>query len=117
MTASMQHLTADEIEQWAVGLLGASRAIHLAQCADCFAAAERERKFFRDLAQLARLAPAADFADKVMAQVRIPAPSGGFERRGPSTPLLSPPPRAPAGSAPCPPPPPSPPPRPSPPTR
>src|SRR2546429_8909118 len=81
MTASLQHLTADEIEQWAVGLLGASRAIHLAQCADCFAAAERERKFFRDLAQLARLAPAADFADKVMAQGRIAAPSGGFERR------------------------------------
>src|SRR5205809_7764527 len=81
MTASLQHLTADEIEQWAVGLLGASRAIHLAQCADCFAAAERERKFFRDLAQLARLAPAADFADKMMAQVRIPAPSGGYKRR------------------------------------
>lgn len=81
MTESLQHLTADEIEQWAVGLLGASRAIHLAQCADCLAAAERERKFFRELAQLARLAPAANFTDKVMALVRIPTPSGGFERR------------------------------------
>src|SRR2546425_13065647 len=96
MTASLQHLTADEIEQWAVGLLGASRAIHLAQCADCFAAAERERKFFRELAQLARLAPAADFADKVMAQVRIPTPSGGFERRCASRVWTPPPPRAPA---------------------
>src|SRR5256885_17158684 len=97
MTASLQHLTADEIEQWAVGLLGASRAIHLAQCADCFAAAERERKFFRDLAQLARLAPAADFADKAMAQVRIPTPSGGFERRGPAWLWLPLPRRPPAG--------------------
>src|SRR2546422_2022608 len=41
----------------------------------------RERKFFRELAQLARLAPAADFADRVMAHVRIPTPSGGLERR------------------------------------
>src|SRR2546426_12234067 len=110
MSASLQHLTADEIEQWAVGLLGASRAIHLAQCADCFAAAERERKFFRDLAQLARLAPAADFADKVMAQVRIPAPSGGFERRGAPRRFLPPPPRPPAVSPPSRPPPPAPPP-------
>jgi len=80
-TPDTRHLTPDEVEQWAVGLLGATRAIHLAQCTDCFAAAERERKFFRELAQLARLAPAADFADRVMAQVRIPTPSGGFERR------------------------------------
>jgi len=81
MTEPLQHLTPDEIEQWAVGLLGATRAIHLAQCTDCFATAERERKFFRELAHLARLAPAADFADRVMAQVRIPTPSGGLERR------------------------------------
>src|SRR5256886_17343498 len=86
MPEPLQPLPPDEIEQWAVGLLGATRAIHLAQCTDCFAAAERERKFFRELAQLARLAPAADFADRVMAQVRIPTPSGGFERRGPPQP-------------------------------
>ena len=81
MTDPLQHLTPDEIELWAMGLLGATRAIHLAQCADCLAAAERERKFFRELAQLARLAPSADFADKVMAKVRIPTPSGGLEKR------------------------------------
>jgi len=80
-TPDTRHLTPDEVEQWAVGLLGATRAIHLAQCTDCFATAERERKFFRELAHLARLAPAADFADRVMAQVRIPTPSGGLERR------------------------------------
>src|SRR2546425_12286615 len=97
MTEPLQHLTPDEIEQWAVGLLGATRAIHLAQCTDCFAAAERERKFFRELAQLARLAPAADFVDRVMAQVRIPTPSGGFERREPPRLLLPLPPRPPAG--------------------
>ena len=80
-TPDTRHLTPDEVEQWATGLLSTTRAIHLAQCADCLAAAERERKFFRELAQLARLAPSADFADKVMAKVRIPTPSGGLEKR------------------------------------
>src|SRR5256886_17601794 len=96
-TPDTRHLTPDEVEQWAVGLLGATRAIHLAQCTDCFAAAERERKFFRELAQLARLAPAADFADRVMAQVRIPTPSGGFERRGAPKARTPPPPPTPPG--------------------
>ena len=67
-----QHLNPDEIEQWALGLLPAARALHLAQCAACLTAAERERKLFRELVQLERFAPSADFADRVIAQVRIP---------------------------------------------
>jgi len=69
-----RHLSADENELWAEGLLPAARAIHLAQCATCLATAERERSFFLKLAQLERLAPAADFADKVMGEVKIAVP-------------------------------------------
>lgn len=69
-----RHLTTDETELWAEGLLPAARAIHLAQCAKCLATAERERSFFLKLAQLERLAPAADFAEKVMGEVKIAVP-------------------------------------------
>jgi len=51
----------------------------LAECAVCLAAAERERKLFRELAQLERFAPSAEFVERVMANVRIPTPSGGFK--------------------------------------
>jgi len=77
----MQHLTPDETELWAQGLLPAARDIHLAQCAQCRASAEHERKLFRELAQLPRFAPEFGFAERVMARVRIPTPSGGFEKR------------------------------------
>ena len=80
-TPDTRHLTPDEVELWAQGLLPAARDIHVALCAECRAAAERERKLFRDLAQLPRFTPEYGFADRVMARVRIPTPSGGFERR------------------------------------
>lgn len=74
----MTHLTPDEIELWAQGLLGAARAIHLAECAACLAAADHERKLLLELARLPRFAPSAEFAERVMARVRIPTPSGEF---------------------------------------
>jgi hypothetical protein len=52
--------------------------MHLADCAECLATAERERKLLRDLAQLPRFAPEYGFVDRVMAHVRIPTPSGDF---------------------------------------
>lgn len=67
-----QHLNADEIELWALGLLPTARALHLTECPACLTAAERERKFFLELAQLERFAPAAGFVERVMSQVRIP---------------------------------------------
>jgi hypothetical protein len=67
------HLNAEEIELWALGLLPAARALHLTQCAECLTAAERERKFFRELAQIERFAPSGGFVEKVMARVQIPA--------------------------------------------
>ncbi len=79
MTHSHQsHLTADEIELWAEGLLGTVGALHLAECSLCREEAERERHIVLQLARLPRHAPQASFADRVMSLVRIPTPSGDF---------------------------------------
>ena len=72
------HLTPDEIELWAQGLLGAAGALHLAECRDCLAHAERERKLVLELARLPRFAPEFGFVDRVMTHVRVPTPSGDF---------------------------------------
>lgn len=72
------HLTPDEVELWAQGLLPAARAIHLAECRECLTTAERERKLQRDLAQLPRFGPEFGFVERVMAKVRVPTPSGNF---------------------------------------
>jgi hypothetical protein len=73
------HLTTDELELWAQGLLGAARTFHLADCSLCGAEAERERKVLLELVQLPAFAPAAGFADRVMARVKVPTPSGDFQ--------------------------------------
>ncbi|HYU07866.1 MAG TPA: hypothetical protein VEK77_00650 [Gemmatimonadales bacterium] len=81
MTDLTMHLTTDEIELWAQGLLPASRAIHLADCSLCRVEADRERKVILELVQLPKFAPSAGFADRVMAQVRVATPSGDWEGR------------------------------------
>jgi hypothetical protein len=75
MTDLTMHLTTDEIELWAQGLLPAARALHLADCSLCRVEADSERKVILELVQLPRFAPAAGFADRVMAQVRVHTPS------------------------------------------
>ena len=75
-TSMTTHLTPDEIELWAQGLLPAARVMHLPDCRECLATAERERKLFIELARLPHLAPGEGFADRVMGRVRIPTPSG-----------------------------------------
>ena len=72
----VQHLTPDEVELWAQGLLPATRDAHLAQCTACRTTGERERKLIRELAQLTRFAPEFVFVERVMAKVKIPTPSG-----------------------------------------
>ena len=72
----LQHLTPDETELWAQGLLPAARELHLASCGECRVAGDRERKLFRGLAQLPRFAPEFGFVERIMARVRIPTPSG-----------------------------------------
>ncbi|HYU28582.1 MAG TPA: hypothetical protein VEK83_06110 [Gemmatimonadales bacterium] len=78
MTDRTMHLTTDEIELWAQGLLPAPRAIHLAECSLCRVEADRERKVILELVQLPKFAPSAGFADRVMAQVKVPTPSGDW---------------------------------------
>ena len=73
------HLTTDEIELWAQGLLPAARTMHLADCSLCRVEAERERKVILELVQLPKFAPTAGFADRVMARVKIPTASGDFQ--------------------------------------
>ena len=79
MTNLPMHLTTDEIELWAQGLLPAARAIHLADCSLCRVEADRERKVILALVQLPRFAAAPGFVDRVMAQVRIATPSGDWQ--------------------------------------
>lgn len=74
-----QHLTTEEIELWATGLLGAARALHLSDCSLCRDEAERERRVVLQIARLPQHEPRAGFADRVMAQVRVPTPSGDFQ--------------------------------------
>jgi predicted anti-sigma-YlaC factor YlaD len=74
-----QHLTPDELELWAQGLLGTERAMHLADCSLCRAEAEALRKLHLTLVQLPLFAPAAGFADRVMLKVKIPKRSGEVE--------------------------------------
>jgi len=78
MTDISMHLTTDEIELWAQGLLPAARAMHLADCSLCRVEAERERKVILELVQLPTFAPRAGFGDRVMAQVKIATPSGDW---------------------------------------
>lgn len=78
-----RHLTPDEIELWAEGLLPAARDVHIGECAPCRTTAERERKLFRELARLPRFAPEFGFVERVMAKVKIPAPSGPHLRPDP----------------------------------
>jgi hypothetical protein len=52
--------------------------MHLADCSLCRVEAERERKVILELVQLPKFAPKAGFADRVMAQVKIPTPSGDW---------------------------------------
>src|SRR5438105_7261620 len=79
-TPDTRHLTPDEVELWAEGLLPAARDAHLAQCDACRATAGGERKLFRDLAQLTRFAPEFGFVERVMAKVKIPTPNSGAKR-------------------------------------
>ena len=79
MNHSEMHLTTDELELWALGLLGAARALHLSDCSLCHDIAARERKVILALVQLPGFVPSAGFADRVMAKVKVPTPSGDFQ--------------------------------------
>jgi anti-sigma factor RsiW len=74
----MLHPAAEEVEAYVAGSLSdADRAVlesHLVGCVQCAAEVEEWRALFSGLADLPHLDPAPDFADRVMASVRIHQP-------------------------------------------
>jgi anti-sigma factor RsiW len=77
---SENHLSAERMQAFLEGdLPGRERGPieeHLASCARCSAELEGWRVLFADLSGLAPAAPRADFADRVMARVQMPASAG-----------------------------------------
>jgi len=72
------------LSQWAIELLAEdslprvqreAAEQHLRVCARCSGQLDEFRSFYAELARLPRFAPSLSFADAVMAQVRLPAPS------------------------------------------
>jgi hypothetical protein len=68
------HLSPDDVELWLSGTLDAERTRHLDLCPECFDRAQTEREIVEQLAALPPMTPAADFVDRVMAQVTIADP-------------------------------------------
>ncbi len=70
MTDIALHLTTDEIELWAQGLLPAARAMHLADCSLCRTEAERERKVILELVTVDKTTVGANASTVVSFTVR-----------------------------------------------
>ncbi|HSW30869.1 MAG TPA: zf-HC2 domain-containing protein [Longimicrobiales bacterium] len=74
-----RHLAGDRLQDFVDGLLPARQAAgvqaHLDSCPVCAADTEAWRTTFARLGDLDRLSPDRGFADRVMAHVRVPAPT------------------------------------------
>jgi hypothetical protein len=68
------HISPDDVENWLSGTLDAERTRHLDLCPECFDRAQAEREIVEQLAALPLMSPSAEFADRVMASVRIADP-------------------------------------------
>jgi hypothetical protein len=72
-----EHLSTESLQGFAEGALAASEraslAAHVAGCSRCAAELAEWRTLFATLAALPQLVPAPDFANRVLAQVTIPA--------------------------------------------
>jgi hypothetical protein len=73
MSLGPLHLDPEELDLLLEGSLPADRMSHLETCDDCRTAAEETREVVFQLASLARVAPTAAFADRVMAKVGVSA--------------------------------------------
>ena len=69
MTMPRPHLTADDLDAFHGNGLSAEARSHLGQCPVCFEMVRADQEVLEALAQLAELAPAEGFADRVMARV------------------------------------------------
>ena len=72
------HVSAERLESYVEGMLDAGdRSVvdsHLVTCAECRRESEELRTLFSALARLERFSPTLGFANRVMAQVRVPEP-------------------------------------------
>lgn len=76
--AGVPHIPGDGLQDHADGVLSGRRAVaartHLAACEPCREEYRGWERLFSSLGALGRFAPAAGFAERVMARVRVPAP-------------------------------------------
>jgi hypothetical protein len=68
------HLSSDDIDRWLDGTLAANAAGHLESCQECLELVRAEQEIAELLSALPLMAPAAGFADRVMASVTVPDP-------------------------------------------
>lgn len=67
------HLSPTDVEAWLEGKLSLAASTHVGRCDDCRALLIAEGSVVESLQRLPRFAPSAGFADRVMAEVAIPA--------------------------------------------
>lgn len=74
-----EHIPAESLQDYVEGILprrqAAGAGVHLAACDDCRNEMKGWERLFGSIAALGRFAPAAGFAERVMARVRLPAPA------------------------------------------
>ena len=68
------HLKPDDLDAWLGGALAPAAQAHIAGCPACQERADTEREIVLMLGALPLLSPAAGFAERVMARVRVPEP-------------------------------------------
>jgi hypothetical protein len=68
------HLSAEQIDAWLAGSPDNATQDHLHHCASCLEQLRVEKEIADQIAALPLLSPSADFADRVMASVRVRDP-------------------------------------------
>lgn len=68
------HLGPDELEAWLAGVRAPALLRHVEECSACFELVRAEEALVVELGALPLHAPRPDFADRVMASVRVPDP-------------------------------------------
>ncbi|HEU5171529.1 MAG TPA: hypothetical protein VFU46_13365 [Gemmatimonadales bacterium] len=68
------HLTPDDLDVWLAGGVAPAMERHIEECPECLALVRSERALAERLAALPLFAPQGDFAERVMAAVRVPDP-------------------------------------------
>jgi hypothetical protein len=72
VAAAVEHLTAEDLDQWVLGALPAGREAHLGACPECQKLADEERILVLRLQALPLFSPPPGFERRVMARVNVP---------------------------------------------